>query len=215
MCTRYKTPDQAAIERAWHIGRDTPALWTADVFPRASGPFLRRYEGDGLELAVGTWGLIPHWSKTPRLAYSTNNARSEELAQKPTFRDAWKLGQRCIIPATSFDEPCWETGKNIWWRFWRADGAPWGLAGLWNRWVDRATGEVVESYTMLTVNADAHPLMSRMHKPDPKLPAEAQDKRSVVAIEANDVEQWMRGSLDDAKALLQPPPIELIEAKPA
>lgn len=214
MCTRYKTPDQASIERAWHIGRDTPARWSGDIFPRTLGPFLRGYEGDGLELVVGTWGLIPHWSKTRRLAYSTNNARSEELEQKPTFRDAWNLGQRCIIPAWSFDEPCWETGKNIWWRFWRADGAPWGLAGLWSRWVDRTTGETIESYTMLTANADEHPLMSRMHKPNPKLPAEAQDKRSVVAIETNDVEQWIRGSLEEAQALLWPPEVKLIKTAP-
>ena len=78
----------------------------------------------------------------------------------------------------SFDEPNWETGKNVWWRFRRADGAPWGLAGLWNTWTDKATGEIVESYTMLTLNADAHPLMSRMHKPDPKLGPDQQDKRS-------------------------------------
>jgi len=74
-------------------------------------------------------------------------------------------GQRCIIPALSFDEPNWETGRNIWWRFRRADGEPWGLAGLWNAWTDRATGEIHESYTMLTINADDHPLM-RQPPPD-------------------------------------------------
>lgn len=83
--------------------------------------------------------------------------------------------------------------------------APWGLAGLWNTWVDQATGEVHESYTMLTVNADDHPIMSRMHKPDPKLPTGQQDKRSVVAIEAGDVDQWLAGTVRDAKALLCAP----------
>ena len=38
-----------------------------------------------------------------------------------------------------------------------------GWAGLWNTWIDKVTGEVHESYTMLTINADAHPSMSRMH----------------------------------------------------
>jgi putative SOS response-associated peptidase YedK len=141
---------------------------------------------------------------------STNNCRSEEAALKPTFRDAWRKGQRCIIPAESFDEPCWETGKNVWWRFRRVDGQPWALAGLWNTWVDYATGEVIESYTMLTVNADDHPIMSRMHKPDPKLPPDQQDKRSVVAIEQGDVDQWLQGSVGEAGALLTAPAVKTL-----
>ena len=76
------------------------------------------------------------------------------------------------------------------------------------------TGEVIESYTMLTVNADDHPLMCRMHKPDPKLPPDQQDKRSVVAIEVDDVERWLQGSVDDVAELLAPPAVELIEGGP-
>jgi len=215
MCTRYITPDQAAIERAWHIGRHNQIRWATELFPRAHGPFLRLGAVEGLDLVVGTWGLIPTWSKTPVLEYATVNCRSEEASGKPTFRDAWRNGQRCIIPALSFDEPCWETGKNVWWRFRRADAQPWGLAGLWNTWVDRSTGEMVESYTMLTVNADAHPIMRRMHKPDSKLPPDQQDKRSVVAIEAADADQWLQGNIDDARALLAPPAADLVSCGPA
>lgn len=215
MCTRYITPDQAAIERTWHIGRYNQPNWTREIFPRAQGPFLRQGGADDLALVIGQWGLIPAWSKTPTLKYSTQNCRSEEAAEKPTYKDAWLKGQRCIIPALSFDEPCWETGKNVWWRFRRTDGLPWGLAGLWNTWTDRKSGEVVESYTMLTINADSHPIMSRMHKPDPKSPPEQQDKRSVVAIEQGDVEQWLMGSLEEVKALLVAPAADLIDAGPA
>jgi hypothetical protein len=67
---------------------------------------------------------------------------------------------------------------------------------------------------MLTVNADEHPLMSRMHKPDPRLKAEQQDKRSVVAIEQVDVEQWLTGSVGDAMSLIKAPEMGLIEAGP-
>lgn len=215
MCTRYITPDQAAIERAWEIGRRNQRQWALEIFPRAQGPFLRLLDGTVLELVVGQWGLIPTWSQTPRLTYATNNCRSEEAAAKRSFKDAWRHGQRCIIPAASFDEPCWESGKNVWWRFRRADGQPWGLAGLWNTWTDRATGEVVESYTMLTVNADTHPLMSRMHKPDPKRPPDQQDKRSIVAIEQADLAQWLQGNTAEAAQLLCAPSMELIESCPA
>jgi len=157
---------------------------------------------------VGQWGLVPWFAKSPKLAYSTNNARSEELATKASFRDPWKYGKLCIIPAEWFDEPCWTTGRNVWHRFRRSDGDQWALAGLWSTWVDKATGEVVESYTMLTINADGHPVMRHMHKPDPKLAADQQDKRSVIPIDPADVDAWLFGTQEQAKALLKLAPAE-------
>lgn len=130
MCNRYVSPDQAVIERHWHIGRANPSrFWPRQIHPRAQGPFIRAAQGEP-ELCVGQWGLLPHFAKSAELAYQTNNARSEEVTAKPTFNEPWARGQRCIIPAESFDEPCWESGHNVWWHFGRADGAPWGLAGL-------------------------------------------------------------------------------------
>jgi putative SOS response-associated peptidase YedK len=171
-------------------------------------------DGQGAELVVGQWGLIPWFAKTAKLAYSTNNARFEELSQKASYKQAWARGQRCIIPAWSFDEPCWETGRNVWWRFARADGQPWGLAGLWSRWTDPQTGELIDSYTMLTLNADAHPLMSRMHKPDPKLAADQQDKRSVVVLEPEAWAPWLQATVPVASSLVGLAPAEVFEAKP-
>lgn len=216
MCNRYVSPEEAEIERFWHISRRNQPKWwkLAEVYPRAQGPFIRsERDPDGeaeTALVIGQWGLIPWFAKSPKLTYSTNNARAEEVASKASFKQSWNKGKRCIIPAWSFDEPCWETGRNVWWRFKRADGKPWGLAGLWNTWVDKATGEIVESYTMLTINADDHPIMSRMHKPDPKLPPDQQDKRSVISIEYADCEQWLEGTLEEAQSLLRPPsPMDL------
>lgn len=219
MCNRYKSPREDEIERMWRVGcQDPNRWWDAEVFPRGQGAFIRREQDDtgySRELVAGTWGLIPWFAKEPKLKYPTNNARSEELAAKASYKHPWARGQRCIIPATTFDEPNWETGKNVWWRFARADGNPWGLAGLWNVWTDPPTGEVHESYTMLTINADAHPLMSRMHKPDPKLPADKQDKRSVIPIELADVDQWLAGTMRDAEALLRVASAAVFDAAPA
>ncbi len=67
---------------------------------------------------------------------------------------------------------------------------------------------------MLTINADHHPLISRMHKPDPKLAADQQDKRSVVAIELADVDKWLTGSIDDAVNLMRLPAPQLLHASP-
>ena len=87
MCNRYISPEQAEIERFWHIGRHNPLLrWAMAIHPRASGAFIRA-NGDGRVLVVGQWALVPHFAKTAKLTYQTNNARSEELAQKASYRD--------------------------------------------------------------------------------------------------------------------------------
>lgn len=217
MCTRYVSPTDAEIERHWHVSGQRP--WPGGtLFPRSQGAFIRRAlksEGFERELVLGPWGLIPWFAKEARLPYATVNARSEEMAHKASYKQPWARGQRCIIPAVSFDEPCWESGRNVWWRFRRADGSPWGLAGLWNTWIDKATGEVHESYTMLTMNADAHPLMRRMHKPDPKLGPDQQDKRSVVAIEPEDVDLWLHGTPEQARSLIRLTPADEMDGGPA
>ena len=212
MCTRYLPPDQAAIEAYWRVMPSDPVRWQAQVFPRALGPLLRPAgAASPLQLAVGQFGLIPAFAKALPLKFATQNARFEGIEDKVSFKQAWRRGQRCIIPTAAFDEPCWETGRNVWWQFRRADGAPWGLAGLWTTWVNPVTGEQVNSYTMLTINADHHPIMRRMHKPDPKLGPDNQDKRSVVAIELEDLDQWLHGSLPEASALIKPPDAGLLQ----
>ncbi len=222
MCNLYGSTKVAGIRKHWRP-RNELAWDGAIVAPRKPGPFIRRARDDAgydRELVVGRWGLIPWFSKTADIKYATNNARSEELTEKASYKHPWARGQRCIIPADWFDEPNWETGKNEWWRFRRADGDPWGLAGLWNVWKDPATGEEVESYTMLTLHANSHPLMRRMHKPDldsttkMPLPFEQQDKRSVIAIEQADIDQWLAGTVQEAQKLLRLSPIEVFDAGP-
>lgn len=144
----------------------------------------------------------------------TNCARWEELAQKKTYKGPWARSQRCLIPAERFDYPNWESGSNVWWTFRRADGQPWHLAGIWNAWTDKATGEVFESYSMLTQNCDAHPLVNRFHKPDPDLPPDKQDKRTVVPLEVGDFRTWLTGTNEEAARSVTLPPVELYDAGP-
>jgi putative SOS response-associated peptidase YedK len=142
---------------------------------------------------------------------STNNARIEGIEKKATFKDAWLKGRRCLIPATWYQEPNWETGKNIWWQLKRADRQPWMLAGLWSEWTDPKTGEIVPNFTAITTNCDTHPLLNRLHKPDPSLPPDQQDKRSLAHIDPADWDRWFHGSLEDAKALVTPQPAEVFD----
>ena len=220
MCTRYIAPEVGDIERHWRIGAGNARPWAREVFPRYLGPFIRAgRDADPAasaprELVVGQWALVPWFATSPKLNYPTCNARSEELSAKASYKQPWARGQRCIIPALAFFEPNWESGRHVAWRFARADGQPWGLAGLWNTWVDKSSGEVVESYTMLTLNADQHPLMQRMHKPDPKRPPHMQDKRSVVPIALSDVDCWLTATPTEAAALVRLAPVEDFSAEP-
>jgi len=94
-------------------------IWRqTEILPRRPGPFTRasRQTEDGeRERVIGQWRLIPWFAKTPGLKYSTNNARYEEISSKASFKRSWADGRRCVIPAWSFDEPNWETGRNARW----------------------------------------------------------------------------------------------------
>lgn len=216
MCNLYRSVPPTDLLAEFRL-RSMPATPYADtIAPLKPGPYVK----DGGAGEVGQWGMIPPDSRTrvPTVRgkrLSTNNCRRETMVQAWTFRRAWAAGQRCLIPARSYDEPYWGTGRNIWWRFERADGTPWALAGLWSEWTDPETGEVVPSYTMLTQNCDGHPVLSRMHKPDPQLPADRQDKRAVVPIERADWDAWLHGSPSQALALIRTPPPGLLRHGPA
>ena len=215
MCNRYFQPPRERIN-FFRILSVPDSYKGGDIFPRGTGGFIRSTDnGEDLEWVTGQWGLVPFFAKSKTLPYSTNNARIEGVATAASYKQPWARSQRCIIPADVFWEPCWESGKNEWWSFRRADGHPWALAGLWNRWVDRSSGEIVESYTLLTQNADTHPIMRRMHKPDAKLGPDQQDKRSVVALECSEIDLWLKGSVADAKTLIALTPAEIFDAKPA
>ncbi|MET3177841.1 UNVERIFIED_ORG: putative SOS response-associated peptidase YedK [Variovorax guangxiensis] len=234
MCTRYISPEDREIEAAWYIGARSAERWLRSMRPMYTGPFMRRaldkteYER---EIVVGQWSLIPSWStshvptapprkgETKGKELATHNARFAGIEKKPAFKDSWKLGRRCLIPAWSFGEPNWESGKNQWWRFRRADGRLWALAGLWAPpWTDLETGQVWESFTMLTINANLHPIMSRMQKPEidkmTKKPLEVQDKRSVVAIEEHDFDRWLTCTSDEAREMVELISVDLIDSGP-
>ena len=90
MCNRYTPPHLLDMEREWHIGNRNPIRWWDPVlYPRGQGPFLRRAKDDAAysrELVVGQWGLIPWFAKEPKLKYPTNNARSEEVQDKASYK---------------------------------------------------------------------------------------------------------------------------------
>ncbi len=214
MCNRYRLPTPEHLVRDFALLPDEHYA-QKDVFPRGTGYFIRHAPDQASrELVAGQWALVPWFAKSAQLRFSTNNARSEEITSKASFKLAWSRSQRCIVPAEMFWEPCWETGRNVWWTFRRSDERSFGLAGLWNTWTDRDSGEVVESYTLLTLNADHHPMMSRMHKPDPKMPPDQQDKRMVIVLEPNVWDEWLSPSVTAAGSLMTAAPATTFLAQP-
>lgn len=173
------------------------------VGPFGAGAFLRA-TATGIEPLAAQWGMIAPGSKTRRptsRAILTNNARAETVASRPTYRGAWSAGRRCLIPAAWYQEPNSETDKHIPSRMRRVDGAPWALAGIWSEWTNPATGDFVPNYAMLTVNCDGHPLLGRLHKPNPKLPDDAQDKPSAVPLEPDQWPAWLSAPMGEALAM--------------
>lgn len=211
MCNLYEPSNHAAVEAYLadqQLEFELPGFDVArPVGPRGTGLFVRADGSKRLRGQMGQWGMIRPKSPAPKPGdrpYQTNNARIESIAEKPTYRHAWRAGQRCLIPAAWYAEPNWQTGKNIWWHLRRADGRPWWLAGLWDAWTNPETGEIIPNYTMITCNCDSHPLLNRLHKPDPQLPPDKQDKRAVVHIDSGDWYQWLYGTQDEALQLIRP-----------
>lgn len=100
------------------------------------------------------WGLIPSWAKERSIGNRMINARAETLAEKPSFRTAYKK-QRCLVVADGFYE--WKKNEDkskTPMYIHLQDRALFGLAGLWERWTDRETGEVLTTCTIITTNAN-------------------------------------------------------------
>jgi putative SOS response-associated peptidase YedK len=104
MCGRYVSPEQASIERAWKIHRSAGLDFARryNVQPTTEVPLLLLESGE-LTLALARWGLIPHWWMQDKPPTYSINARLEEAAGKPMWRDAMRRA-RCLLPAVGWYE---------------------------------------------------------------------------------------------------------------
>lgn len=132
------------------------------------------------------WSLIPAWSKSPKLKYSTFNARAESLADKATFRNAWKHSQRCVVPASGYFEWTGPKGSKQCHYVTADDDAGLCFAGLWEVW-ERA-GERLDSFTIVTVPAAVS--IEWLHH------------RMPLMLDAANVDQWLTGAPEEAGDLL-------------
>jgi putative SOS response-associated peptidase YedK len=204
MCAHYENIKSKARLQTYFGAEMASELGKADVWPGYEAVMVRRpREADSGDEAVsereallGRFGLIPHWASDTKLTRSTYNARSETVATKPSFRDAWKHAQHCIIPAEAIYEPDWRSGKAISKRICRADGAPMGIAGLYSHWKDPKGGTIHSFTMMLTINADQHSFMNQFHKP-------TDEKRMVVILHEDAYQAWLEAPADKSMEFMR------------
>jgi putative SOS response-associated peptidase YedK len=217
MCGRFVSPEERALERAFDLGRrddPNPFARRFNVCPSDTIPFVRLpSNSDRLELATGRWGLVPHWwkqAKPPRLTF---NARLEEAADKPMWRDAWSRA-RCLVPAEGWYE--WQavervdpaTGEIVPAKqpyfVRRKDGTLLCFAGLMAYWKNPKTGEPLRSCAILT--ADAAGSLADIHE------------RAPLVLSPGAYDAWLDRGLTDPQRVKQVagqrlPPSELTQWK--
>ena len=153
---------------------------------------IRNGEDEQREIVKLRWGLVPFWAKDPSIGNRMINARAETVAEKPSYRNAYKH-RRCLVLADGFYE--WRRQGDVKTPYYisLASGEPFALAGLWENWTDKESGESLQTTTLITT--DANDFMAPLHH------------RMPVILEAATATDWLAGSpdlLDDVAAITPP-----------
>ncbi|MDW8479633.1 MAG: SOS response-associated peptidase [Xanthomonadales bacterium] len=144
MCGRYfLAADGAALAARFGLAEVPPWTPRYNLAPGQALPVLRLLPG-GRRLDRLQWGLVPHWMREPGVRSRPINARAETVGERPLFRDAWRRGQRCLVPASGFYE--WDRGHRPAqpWAIAAEDGDLLAFAGLWDRWLAPGGGRAGE-----------------------------------------------------------------------
>lgn len=195
MCTNF-TPTTRAQWVKENLGVELPSGFPEEAYPGYLAPVVvKSRQSERVACGLARFGLIPGWAKDDKISRHTYNARSETAAEKPSYRTAWRQRQFGLLLVDNFYEPSYESGKAVRWKIELASGDPFGIACLWDRWTDPASGERVVSFSMLTVNADDHPVMRQFHKP-------GDEKRTPVIIAPELQDAWLSADTTQASELM-------------
>jgi putative SOS response-associated peptidase YedK len=210
VCNNY-APVQRQLLRDVY-GVEPPALdYPPETWPDYPAPIIVGNNDGSRQALVGTFGMVPKCRIPPGVyKFDTTNARLESVDEKRSFCAAWAAGQFCLVPASSFCEPYYETGKrtSVRWRIWLKDEPEFAIAGLWRAWPAEA-GAALFSFTMLTIRSDKHALMSRFHAP-------SKEKRMIVIVPRAQWDDWLLcRDPERARSFMRPYPAELMDAAPA
>ncbi|WP_273430054.1 SOS response-associated peptidase [Chitinibacter tainanensis] len=205
MCVSFVPLPRAELAGHFHA-EPPPDQWAAEVWQDDLAPII--LPGDQARQAVlANYGFLPRQQQAPGARYSTLNARAETIDRLISYRQAWQQCQLCLVPMRGFYEPCYESGRAERYQIGLLDDAPFAVAGLWRSWRTPA-GSTEYAFTQITINADQHPLMRRMHQP-------GEEKRSLVIIPATHYDAWLDCQVPQrARQWLQLYPADAMQARP-
>ncbi|TGE19756.1 SOS response-associated peptidase [Hymenobacter elongatus] len=195
MCGRYAfTTPVPAIEKRFEASFREPLGPTYNAAPSQRLPVITNAEPGQVQLLQ--WGLLPGWVKDVKIAPKPINARAGTLPEKPSFRQLLQR-RRCLVLADSFYE--WQQtapaqkGPKTPHRILLRNEQPFAFAGLWDEWLDRTSGELVPTFTIITTDPNAQ--MAPLHN---RMPVILPDRQAELA--------WLDdgASVADHQLLLQP-----------
>ncbi|AFY30697.1 SOS response-associated peptidase [Calothrix sp. PCC 7507] len=203
MCGRFTLKQPAAsIAQAFHVDSVPDLTPQYNIAPTQMViTVLHHVESNKREFQQLRWGLIPSWAKDVAIASKLINARSETVAEKPSFRAAFRR-RRCLVVADGFYEWQRQPGKKQPFYFSLQDGQPFGFAGLWERW-QSPSGEEITSCTILTTTANE--LLQPIHD------------RMPVIVAPKDYNLWLDPQMQTPETLQQlllPYPAQAMTAYP-
>lgn len=202
MCGRYtRISPPAVLEELFGVPIDFDLKPHYNIAPTQSVLAVRVSEKDEKEAVSLRWGLIPPWAKDEKMGYKTFNARGETVAEKPSFRSAFKR-KRCLVIADGFFEWKRDGKQKHPFLIKMRDEKPFAFAGLWENWKN-PKGESVQSCTIVTT--EPNKLMGKIHD------------RMPVILSPRDFELWLNTeekNLEKAKKLIRPFPVNPMTSHP-
>lgn len=162
--------------------------------------------GDRSKINLYKWGFIPantsNLNQAEEIRLKTFNARAESLDSKTSFSNSFK-SKRCIVPVRGFFEWQHTENKKIPWYIYHSNGEIISLAGLYDQWIESSTGEVYNTFTIITT--EANDLLSEIHNSAKRMPA---------ILGKEEEKTWLDNNIasKDLKEMLRPAPDEILKA---
>jgi len=190
MCGRFAfySPSEAAVA-LFGVSTSIAVEPRYNIAPTQYIAAVRNDENKQREQVMLRWGLVPFWAKEASIGNRMINARAETVAEKPAYRAAYRH-RRCVVLADGFYEWRREGVSKTPYFISLASGEPFALAGLWENWNDKESGDSIQTTTLITTAANE--FMAPLHH------------RMPVILESNSAGEWLAGSndlLDDVAAI--------------
>ena len=193
MCGRFAfySPAEAAAA-LFGVTDALPVEPRYNIAPTQYIAAIRPDEQEERELVMLRWGLVPFWAKDPSIGNRMINARAETVAEKPAYRAAYRH-RRCIVLADGFYEWQRDGDGKVPYFISTADDQPFAMAGLWENWQDKESGDRLQTVTLITTAAND--FMAPLHH------------RMPFVLEPGTAGEWLAGAtglLDDIAAITPP-----------